>query len=265
MRSVEPAELLASSRPGAQEMDAYERVLGDAMTGDRTLFAREDYVEEAWRIVDPVLKAGTPVFGYEPGTWGPKEVDRDRCAAGRLAESAGRRHSQMQFEVLADADAVAARAARLIAAAARDAVAARGRFVFAVSGGRTPWTMLRLLAREDVPWHAVHVVQVDERVAPANDPDRNLTHLNETLLANSPLPAASHPRDAGRSVRSNGRGEALRGRRCESLAGRRRCSISCISGSAPMATRRRWCPAIRCSTSQTPTSPSPRRIRAGAG
>jgi glucose-6-phosphate 1-dehydrogenase len=71
----QPAELLASSRPGAREMDAYERVLGDAMTGDRTLFAREDYVEEAWRIVDPVLKAATPVYGYDPGTWGPKEVD----------------------------------------------------------------------------------------------------------------------------------------------------------------------------------------------
>ena len=56
-------------------MDAYERVLGDAMEGDRTLFAREDYVEEAWRIVDPVLKAGTPVYEYEPGTWGPREVD----------------------------------------------------------------------------------------------------------------------------------------------------------------------------------------------
>jgi glucose-6-phosphate 1-dehydrogenase len=69
-------ELLASSRPGAAEVDAYQRVLGDAMAGDRTLFAREDYVEEAWRIVDPVLKAGTPVFGYEPGTWGPKEVDQ---------------------------------------------------------------------------------------------------------------------------------------------------------------------------------------------
>ena len=69
-------ELLASSRPGAEDMDAYERVLGDAMAGDRTLFAREDYVEEAWRIVDPVLKAGTPVFGYEPLTWGPKEVDQ---------------------------------------------------------------------------------------------------------------------------------------------------------------------------------------------
>jgi 6-phosphogluconolactonase len=93
----------------------------------------------------------------------------------------------MQFELLADADAVAARAAQLIAAAARDAVKARGRFVFAVSGGRTPWVMLRLLAREDVPWPDVHVVQVDERIAPANDPDRTLTHLHETLLANSPL------------------------------------------------------------------------------
>ena len=70
------AELLASQRPGAGEMDAYERVLGDAMEGDATLFAREDYVEEAWRIVDPVLKAGVPVQAYEPGTWGPREVDQ---------------------------------------------------------------------------------------------------------------------------------------------------------------------------------------------
>jgi glucose-6-phosphate 1-dehydrogenase len=68
-------ELLASRHPGAEEMDAYERVLGDAIAGDRTLFARQDYVEEAWRIVDPVLKSATPVYGYEPGTWGPKEVD----------------------------------------------------------------------------------------------------------------------------------------------------------------------------------------------
>ena len=71
----QPAELLASRRPGAEEMDAYERVLGDAMAGDPTLFAREDYVEEAWRIVDPVLAAQTPVHGYESGTWGPPEAD----------------------------------------------------------------------------------------------------------------------------------------------------------------------------------------------
>ena len=68
-------ELLASPHPGSDEVDAYERILGDAIVGDRTLFAREDYVEEAWRIVDPVLKAATPVFGYEPGIWGPKEVE----------------------------------------------------------------------------------------------------------------------------------------------------------------------------------------------
>ena len=69
------AEMVASRRPKAGEMDAYERVLGDAMEGDPTLFAREDNVEEAWRIVDPVLKADTPVYEYEPGTWGPKEAD----------------------------------------------------------------------------------------------------------------------------------------------------------------------------------------------
>jgi glucose-6-phosphate 1-dehydrogenase len=72
----EETEIIASHRPDDKEMDAYERVLGDAMSGDATLFAREDYVEEAWRIVDPVLKAGTPVFAYEPGTWGPAEADQ---------------------------------------------------------------------------------------------------------------------------------------------------------------------------------------------
>jgi glucose-6-phosphate 1-dehydrogenase len=67
------AEVLASGRPEAEEMDAYERVLGDAMDGDATLFARQDYVEEAWRIVEPVLKKPTPVCEYEPSTWGPIE------------------------------------------------------------------------------------------------------------------------------------------------------------------------------------------------
>jgi glucose-6-phosphate 1-dehydrogenase len=72
----ELSELLASRHPCAKEMDAYERVLGDAMAGDATLFAREDYVEEAWRIVDPVLKAGTPVYEYDAKSWGPAEVER---------------------------------------------------------------------------------------------------------------------------------------------------------------------------------------------
>ena len=70
----ETVELVASRHPKPEEMDAYARVLGDALAGDATFFARQDYVEEAWRIVDPILKAGTPVYGYEPQTWGPKEV-----------------------------------------------------------------------------------------------------------------------------------------------------------------------------------------------
>jgi len=94
----------------------------------------------------------------------------------------------MQVRVFADEAAVAKEAAAVIASDAREAVAARGRFVMAVSGGRTPWRMLRALAAEDLPWAHVHVVQVDERVAPAGDPDRNLTHLRETLLTNAPLP-----------------------------------------------------------------------------
>ena len=86
-----------------------------------------------------------------------------------------------------DADTVAREAAKIIAAEARDAVAARGRFIMAVSGGHTPWQMLRALAGENVPWKGVHLVQVDERIAPAGDPDRNLTHVRESLLEHSPL------------------------------------------------------------------------------
>jgi len=93
----------------------------------------------------------------------------------------------VKLEVLADGDAVAKRAAAIIAEAACAAVAARGRFTLAVSGGRTPWVMLRALAGEDMPWREVHVLQVDERVAPAGDADRNLTHLRASLLAKAPL------------------------------------------------------------------------------
>lgn len=89
----------------------------------------------------------------------------------------------MNTEILPDADAVARRAAVVVAAEARAAVAARGRFVLAVSGGTTPWQMLRALANEDVPWDSVFVAQVDERVAPAGHPDRNLTHLRDSLLS----------------------------------------------------------------------------------
>jgi len=97
----------------------------------------------------------------------------------------------MQIEVLADPDAVAGRAAALIAEEARTAVAERRCFVMAVSGGHTPWVMLRVLAGQGhLPWIGMHVFQVDERIAPKGDADRNFTHLSESLLKWSPLPPA---------------------------------------------------------------------------
>jgi 6-phosphogluconolactonase len=93
----------------------------------------------------------------------------------------------MKIEVFADADSVAREAAAIIPAEARASVAAHGRFIVAFSGGHTPWLMLRALADQTVPWAGVHVAQVDERVAPAGDPDRNLTHLRESLLGHAPL------------------------------------------------------------------------------
>jgi 6-phosphogluconolactonase len=93
----------------------------------------------------------------------------------------------MHIKILGDVDSVAREAARIIAAEARTAVAARGRFSVAFSGGSTPKHMLRALAGEDVPWDSVHVAQVDERVARAGDPDRNLIQLRKSLLENTLL------------------------------------------------------------------------------
>jgi 6-phosphogluconolactonase len=93
----------------------------------------------------------------------------------------------MKMEVSSDDECTARAAAKFIAADAAAAIAARGRFVMAVSGGRTPWIMLRALGHEEVLWERIHIVQVDERVAPAGHPDRNLAHLQEALLDHSPI------------------------------------------------------------------------------
>lgn len=95
----------------------------------------------------------------------------------------------MKVEVFPDIESVATRGAALIAAAARESVAERGTFTMAVSGGHTPWKMLSALTDEDVPWGSVQILQVDERIAPARDPDRNLTHLRESLLNKAPIAA----------------------------------------------------------------------------
>jgi glucose-6-phosphate 1-dehydrogenase len=95
----ESTEMVAMRTPGADEMDAYERVLRDAMAGDATLFAREDYVEEAWRIVDPVIKANTPVYEYEPGTWGPAEAEQRIAPPGGWHNPAVTTHPEVGAEV----------------------------------------------------------------------------------------------------------------------------------------------------------------------
>jgi 6-phosphogluconolactonase len=101
---------------------------------------------------------------------------------------------EMNIKIVEDADCAASEAARFIAGRARAAVEDHRSFVMAVSGGHTPWLMLRDLALEKLPWNAIHVVQADERIAPAGDPDRNLTHLRESLLENAPLPPGQiHP------------------------------------------------------------------------
>jgi glucose-6-phosphate 1-dehydrogenase len=97
----ETVEMVASRHPRPDEMEAYERVLGDAMAGDATLFARQDYVEEAWRIVDPALKAGTPVYEYEKGAWGPSEVGQRVLPAGGWHDPIER--DQEDFRVAAQA------------------------------------------------------------------------------------------------------------------------------------------------------------------
>jgi len=104
-----------------------------------------------------------------------RETDRPQDRA--RPATAGSGANGMRLDVFADADIAAEKAAGVIAAQVGPAVAARGRFLLAVSGGRTPWQMLRTLAREPLPWDRIHVFQVDERVAPAGDPDRNATHL----------------------------------------------------------------------------------------
>src|SRR5438067_11350532 len=93
----------------------------------------------------------------------------------------------MKIEVFSDDETTARAAAKYIATEAAAAVAARGRFIMAVSGGRTPWIMLRALAGEDVPWESIHVVQVDERDATEGPPDRKLTHIRGSTLENTPL------------------------------------------------------------------------------
>ena len=144
----------------------------------------------------------------------------------------------LEVEVLPDAHAVAERGAQIVAAAAAVAVAERGRFTFAVSGGRTPWAMFAALYGR-MPWEKVTIFQVDERIAPDGDPDRNLTQLQRSL---PPGGAADVRADARLGRRSRRRRRAVRATRSRSS------STSSTSGSARTGTPPRSCPAIPSST-----------------
>ena len=158
----------------------------------------------------------------------------------------------LEVEILPDAQAVAERGAEIVAAAAAEAVAERGRFTLAVSGGRTPWAMFAHLYGK-VPWEKVTIFQVDERIAPDGDDDRNLTQLLRSLPAGGAadvraMPVGFHDLEAAAA---------------DYAAASRTSSISSISGSARTGTRPRSFPAIPSSTSPTATSRSPASTRAG--
>jgi len=112
----------------------------------------------------------------------------------RPVPAAGAAGDPLRTEILPGPGAVAARAAERIARIAREAVTARGRCALAISGGTTPWQAFGALAGEDVPWERVHLFQVDERVAPSGDPERNFLHLKDALIDRIPIPPANvHP------------------------------------------------------------------------
>src|SRR6266446_3788829 len=123
-----------------------------------------------------------PCATSSAATW--RKARAERRHRGGPAKAEGRR---VNIKVYPDEDVVADKAAAIIADAACAAVTSRGRFIMAISGGHTPWLMLRALAGGELPWRQVHVFQVDERVAPAVDPDRNLAHLRDSLLDRAPL------------------------------------------------------------------------------
>jgi 6-phosphogluconolactonase len=151
----------------------------------------------------------------------------------------------MQIEIYEDEESTARAAAGRIAVEARAAVGERGRFVMAVSGGRTPWIMMRALGSEDLPWDRVQIVQVDERAAPDGHADRNLTHLRETLLSHTPIrPEQVHamPVESLDPVAAAEQYARVLGE----IAGSPACSTWSIWVSVPTDIQRLWCPRIPC-------------------
>ena len=201
---TEPTELKVVNRPRGDEMEAYERLLGDAMEGDATLFARQDAVEAAWAIVQPILQTSTPLHEYEPGSWGPEQASAtcdgrrrlalpDLCGAHRL-KTERVRVGQSEVDVLSTHDALMQTAAELFVSASAHAIETCERFAVALSGGATPQSLFTLLATDAyasrIDWSRVHIFWSDERSVPPSSPESNYRMARVALLARVPVPAA---------------------------------------------------------------------------
>ena len=165
-------------------IDAYERLLCDAMEGDALLFARQDEVENAWQVVDPALKAPPTLQPYEPGSWGPAAAERSGRGDRRLAR-AGRAALRMTALVRGrDAEEVARAAAGALTELARAAQAERGVFTLALAGGDTPRRLYAQLAADGgVDWERAELFFGDERPVPPEHPESNYGMARATLLA----------------------------------------------------------------------------------
>ena len=190
----EPVELVVTERAGPNQVSAYEALIDDVIDRDPTRFARQDYVDEAWRIVDPILGDRTPVHAYGPGTWGPAAADTLIGADGPVVQPGVDRHAVVKptVRVFATPDELFDAAAALFVETARARVAADGRFSVALSGGTTParW-YARLSAPKGpgarVPWNETRFFWADERLVPPDHPASNFGAADAALLRHWPV------------------------------------------------------------------------------
>ncbi len=210
-------ELLANYAP-PDEMMAYERLFLDVIAGNTELFARKDIMLAQWRVVENVLDNSTPLYFYEPGTWGPREADvlmgptawhnpvvpNEPAELALFQETAfaqgpsyqGRQlpppRKRGRIEIVDSAAAVDRTAAMRFTELAQKAIAERGRFTVAFPGGRSPVGALQILASPElargVTWDKVHVFWVDERCVPPTDAQSNYRLVNEHLLSKVAIP-----------------------------------------------------------------------------
>ena len=176
----EPVELSVMENESAGRLDAYERLIGDAMEGDPTLFARQDAVEAAWAIVNPVLELPMPLFVYDCGSAGPAEA----------RESRRRRMGMTPRVVVDDLPELQKTLAIEFQTQAAEVIARREKFIVAVPGGSVASAFFPTLAALAVDWTRIEVFWIDERAVPPDHPDSNFALASKLLLVPARVPAA---------------------------------------------------------------------------